>query len=461
MEAVNYQPVVAGLLMLENRFTRRWMLRGLLRHSATIAVAGPILGGEFLLGGCGGGGSVSTPPPPPPPTLTNDQLLEKMELANFQYFWNEASTITGLVKDRAAAAGTDESTLASIAATGFGLTALCIADSRGYMSTADLKARVLTVLNFLATGAPTENGFFYHYMELDTGARAGTSEVSSIDTAILLCGILMCRAYFQDNTITALANQIYGAINWSWMLNGGTTLSQGWLPENGFLPTRWDSYCELMMLYLLAIGAPAYAIPASSWNAFARPTFTYDGLTYITSNAPLYTHQYSHAWIDFRNKHDAYANYFQNSVTATAAHKLFCVSLASEFSDYGENFWGISSSDSVNGYVAWGGPPAMGPIDGSIVPSACAGSVPFVPTDTLAVLQNLYNNFARKAWTQYGFIDAFNPLTGWVDADVIGIDLGIGMLMAENYRTQLVWNTFMTNAEITSALTAVGFQATG
>ena len=437
------------------------MLRGLLRHSATIAVAAPILGGEFLLGGCGGGGSVSTPPPPPPPTLTNDQLLEKMELANFQYFWNEASTVTGLVKDRAAAAGNDQSTLASIAATGFGLTALCIADSRGYMSTADLKNRVLTVLNFLATGAPTENGFFYHYMELDTGARAGSSEVSSIDTAILLCGILMCRAYFQDNTITALANQIYGTINWSWMLNGGTTLSQGWLPESGFLPTRWDSYCELMMLYLLAIGAPANAIPASSWNAFARPAFTYDGLTYITSNAPLYTHQYSHAWIDFRNKQDAYANYFQNSVTATAAHKLFCVSLAGEFSDYGENFWGISSSDSVNGYVAWGGPPAMGPIDGSIVPSACAGSVAFVPTDTLAVLQNLYNDFAAKAWTQYGFIDAFDPLTGWVDPDVLGIDLGIGMLMAENYRTQLVWNTFTANAEIIGAMTAVGFQTTG
>jgi hypothetical protein len=215
-----------------------------------------------------------------------------------------------------------------------------------------------------------------------------------------------------------------------------------------------------MMLYLLAIGAPANGIPASSWNAFARPTLTYDGLTYITGNAPLYIHQYSHAWIDFRNKQDAYADYFQNSVTATQAHKLFCVALAGQFSDYNDSFWGISSSDSEGGYVAWGGPPSMGPIDGSIVPSASGGSVAFAPTDALVVLQNLYNNFSAKAWTQYGFIDAFDPLTRWVDTDVLGIDLGIGMLMAENYRTELIWNTFMENSEITTAMEAVGFQNT-
>jgi len=183
-------------------------------------------------------------------------------------------------------------------------------------------------------------------------------------------------------------------------------------------------------------------------------------LTYITGNAPLFIHQYSHAWIDFRNKQDAYANYFQNSITATQAHKLFCLSLASQFPDYTNNFWGISSSDSVNGYVAWGGPPEMGPIDGSIVPSASAGSVPFLPTDTLAVLRNLYTKYAVNAWTQYGFIDAFNSLTGWIDADVLGIDLGITMLMAENYRTQFVWNTFMQNTEITNAMSQVGFHAT-
>ncbi|HVA72063.1 MAG TPA: glucoamylase family protein [Candidatus Limnocylindrales bacterium] len=436
----------------KNRFTRR----DLLRVAGKAAIGLPVLGFEFFAAGCGSGGNASSSGT----TLTDDQLLAAIEQANFQFFWNQASPTTGLVKDRAVAQGTDSSTVASIAATGFGLTALCIGDSRGYLPAAQLKQRVLAALNFLLTVAPVENGFFYHFMDINTGARAGTSEVSSIDTAILLCGILMCRAYFQDTQITSLANQIYQRINWSWMLNGGTTLSQGWTPENGFLPTRWDTYSELMMLYLLAIGAPANPIPASSWDAWSRPTLTYQGLTYITGNAPLFIHQYSHAWIDFRNKQDAYANYFQNSITATQAHKLFCLSLASQFPDYTNNFWGISSSDSVNGYVAWGGPPEMGLIDGSIVPSASAGSVPFLPTDTLAVLRNLYTKYAVNAWTQYGFIDAFNPLTGWIDADVLGIDLGITMLMAENYRTQFVWNTFMQNTEITNAMSQVGFHAT-
>ena len=436
--------------VLQNRFTRRYLLRVF----GKAALASPLLGTGFLEAACGGGTSSSSTP------LTDDQLLETIQQANFNFFWNQAGPATGLVKDRVVAHGTDSSTVSSIAATGFGLTALCIGDSRGYLPTAHLKQRVLAALNFLVTAAPQQNGFFYHFMDINTGARAGASEVSSIDTAILLCGILMCRAYFQDTQITSLANQIYERINWSWMLNGGTTLSQGWTPENGFLTTRWDAYSELMMLYLLAIGAPANPIPTNSWDAWSRPTLTYQGLTYITGNAPLFIHQYSHAWIDFRNKQDAYANYFQNSVTATQAHKLFCLSLASQFSDFTNDFWGISSSDSVNGYAAWGGPPATGPIDGSIVPSASAGSVAFLSADTLAVLRNLYTNYATTAWTQYGFIDAFNPLMGWVDADVLGIDLGITMLMAENYRTQLIWNTFMTNAEITNAMSQVGFQTT-
>lgn len=433
-----------------NRFTRRDLLRGF----GQAALVSPLVGIGLFEAGCGNS------PTTPGSTLTDSQLLDAIQQGAFQYFWEQASPATGLVKDRAVAYATDTSTLSSIAATGFGLTALCIGDSRAYLPDAQIKSRVLTALNFLLTQAPVENGFFYHFMDINTGARAGTSEVSSIDTAILLCGILACRAYFQDSQITSLANQIYARINWSWMLNGGSTLSQGWTPENGFLPTRWDTYSELMMLYLLAIGAPANPIPASSWQAWSRPTLTYLGLTYITGYAPLYIHQYSHAWIDFRNKRDFFADYFQNSITATQAHKLFCLSLAGQYSDYSTNFWGISSSDSVNGYVDWGGPPSMGPINGSVVPSASAGSVPFVSPDTLAVLRNFYTNYNATAWTQYGFVDAFNPLTSWTDPDVLGIDLGISMLMAENYRTQFVWNTFMTNTEITNAMTRVGFQAT-
>jgi hypothetical protein len=402
---------------------------------------------------CGGSGTSNSGTPPP----TDDKFLDEIERAIFLYFWEQSSSTTGQVKDRAFASGNDSRTVSSIAATGFGLTALCIADQRGYMADASIVARVQATLSFLLNQMPNQNGIFYHFVDMNTGQRVNNSEVSSIDTAILLCGVLTCRQHFQDQQIIDLATQIYQRVNWPWMLNGGSTFSMGWTPESGFLTARWDTYSELMMLYLLAIGATVNPIPASAWQAFARPSLTYQGLTYITNtSAPLFIHQYSHAWFDFRNKQDAYANYFNNSTTATQAHKLFCSSLAGQFSDYSNKLWGITASDSVNGYVAWGGPPAMGPIDGSIVPCAAGGSIPFLSSDCIAVLRNIQSAFP-KAWQRYSFVDAFNPLSGWYDTDVIGIDLGIMMLMAENQRTGFVWNTFMKNPEVVAAMTAVGF----
>jgi len=393
--------------------------------------------------------------------------MEEIENAAFLFFWEQADPTTGQVKDRAVATGNNDThTVSSIAATGFGLTALCIGDQRSYQPHAAIVSRVQSTLDFLAdTLQPMGmNGFFYHFVDMTTGARAFTSEVSSIDTAILLCGVLMCREYFsQDAQIPSLATQIYSNVNFNWMLNGGSTLSMGWTPESGFLTARWDHYCELMMLYLLAMAAPnpAFAIPASCWSAWSRPTITYQGLTYISGSDPLFVHQYSHAWFDFRNKKDAYADYFQNSITATQAHRLFCISLANQFSDYSSDLWGISSSDSANGYVAWGGPSAqggiIGPVDGSIVPCATAGSLPFDFTDTIHALRWIRGHYPQ-AWQLYGYVDAFNPLTGWYDADVLGIDLGISMLMAENQRTQLIWNTFMQNPETQTAMQLAGFQ---
>jgi hypothetical protein len=229
----------------------------------------------------------------------------------------------------------------------------------------------------------------------------------------------------------------------------------GWTHENGFITSRWDTYSELMMLYLLGIGSSTHAVPASSWDAFARPSLTYQGLTFITNmNAPLFIHQFSHAWFDFRKRSDKYANYFNNSVNATQAHKLFCLSLQNQFADYQSNAWGITASDSAHGYLAWGGPPSMGPIDGTIVPCAAGGSLPFVPSDCLAVLRNIRTTYPQ-AWQHYGFIDAFNPVTNWYDPDVIGIDVGITMLMAENLRTGFVWDTFMKNPEAQKAMNAV------
>ena len=394
----------------------------------------------------------------PPPQLTDDQFLDQMEQAAFQFFWERAGANSGQVLDRAYASGAaDSRTVSSIAATGFGLAALCIGAQRGYMPSTQIQSRVLTTLNFIWTQLPQQNGFFYHFVDMSSGQRARQSEVSSIDTAILLCGVLTCRQFFQDAQIQGLSTQIYQRVNWPWMLNGGTTFSMGWTPESGFITARYDTYCELMMLYLLAIGSTAFPIPASAWNAFARPLVTFQNYTYISGDDPLFTHQYSHAWFDFRNKQDAYANYFNNSVTATKAHKAFCLSIASQFSDYSANLWGITASDSVNGYVAWGGPPAMGPIDGSVVPCAAGGSIPFVSSDCIAVLRNIRTTYPA-AWQRYSFVDAFNPLKGWYDADALGIDLGIAMLMAENYRSSFVWNTFMKNPEAQAAMTMVGFK---
>jgi hypothetical protein len=388
---------------------------------------------------------------------TDDQLLDEIQRGSFQFFWNETNPSTGQVKDRALLNGNDKRTMSSIAATGFGLTALCIGDARGYAKRTDIMNRVRVTLQFLLDKMPTVHGFYYHFVDMNTGQRWEKCELSSIDTSLLLCGVLTAKQYFQSPEIQDLASKIYERVDWPWMLNGGTTFSMGWHPEKGFLPDRWIHYCELMMIYLLAIGSPSHPVSPDTWNAWKRPTITYQGLTYISGNDPIFTHQYSQAWYDFRNKKDAYANYFENSVIATKAHKLFCLSLAGKFPDYTENLWGISASDYAKGYTAWGGPPPQGPIDGSIVPCATGGSLAFLFEDCMRVLRNIRGTYASKAWGLYSYVDAFNPLTGWYDSDVLGIDLGITMLMAENHRTGLVWETFMKNSEARNAMTKVGF----
>ena len=396
---------------------------------------------------------------PPEWRLTNEELLEEIVSRAFLFFWNEAGPHAGLIRDRALADGVaDNRRISSIAATGFGLAALCIGHKRGYLPPHHIGARVVSTLSFLLNHAEHVNGFFYHFLDVHTGKRARLSEVSPIDTTILLCGVLLAREYFDNAKITALANAIYRRVNWRWMLNGGKTFAMGWTPEYKFIGARWDTYCELMMMYLLAIAAPVYNISPSSWNEFSRPTEEFEGYNYISGPDPLFVHQYSHAWFDFRNFRDQYANYFQNSATATYAHKLFCLSVRWRFPDYADNVWGITASDSRLGYQAWGGPPEIGYIDGTVVPCAVGGSVPFLPKETIAVLANLYQNYGLRAWKRYGFVDAFNPRTSWTDVDVIGIDLGITMLMVENYRTGFIWEQFMKGHEAQRAMKLVGFK---
>jgi hypothetical protein len=411
------------------------------------------------LAGCRSrGAKIFAEPSGAPYEGTDEQLLDEIQRAAFNFFWSEASPNTGQVKDRALANGNDSKKMASIAATGFGLTSLCIGDQREYGKHPEILERVRKTLRFLVNDLPNEHGFFYHFIHMDTGQRWEKCELSSIDSSLLYSGVLTARQYFADQEVKDLATKIYERVDWPWMLNGGKTFSMGWHPESGFLDARWEHYCELMMIYLLAIGSPTHPVPPSSWSAWTRPKIRYQGIEYISGDDPIFTHQYSQAWFDFRNRRDSYTNYFENSVRATKAHKLFCLSLRDRFPDYGENLWGISASDYVNGYTAWGGPPPQGPIDGSIVPCATGGSLPFLFDDCMRVLRNLRGRFRDKVWKRYGFVDAFNPLTGWCDADVLGIDLGITMLMAENHRTGFVWNTFMKNPEAQSAMQKVGLQ---
>jgi hypothetical protein len=379
-------------------------------------------------------------------TADDDAFLDELEKANYLFFWEQAHPETGLVKDRCNTHTTDQSVVANIAATGFGLTALCIAQQRGWVSLTEARTRVITTLRFLWGKMPTHRGFFFHWANVVTGERIWDSEVSSIDTAILLCGVLTCREYFRDREVTRLSHDILERVDWTWLSEDTSLLPHGWKPELGFLPYRWDLYAEQMMLYLLGLGSLSHPLPAEAWDAWHRTRFEYDGLRYIGSFAPLFVHQYSQAWFDFRGRRDKYADYFQNSATATEAHRRFCLELTKQFKDYSDDLWGISASDSRHGYVVWGGPPELGPIDGTVVPSAAAGSLPFLPEATLRVLKNIRSRYA-SAWTRYGFVNAFNPLTNWYDSDVIGIDTGITMLMAENLRTGFVWKTFMKSPE--------------
>jgi hypothetical protein len=395
------------------------------------------------------------------PSHEDEAFLDDLERQACLFFWEQASPNTGQVLDRARndlTGGRDPRKMASIAATGFGLTALCIADRRGYLPHAQIVERVRTTLAWHLNSFPEVHGFFYHFTDIETGQRIRGVELSSIDTSLLLCGIQTARAYFDDAKIHSLAQQIYERVDWPWMLNGGKTFSMGWHPDKGFLDSRWEHYCELMMIYLLAIGSPTHPVTPESWNSFTRPVIHYKGYDYISGDDPIFTHQYSQAWYDFRDKRDAYANYFENSVTATRAHKAFCLSYPKWYS---EDYWGISASDYAGGYTAWGGPPAQGPLDGTVVPCAAAGSLAFLPAECISVLRDLRSKWGKQAWGRYGFVDAFHPAANWYDPDVLGIDQGISVIMAENLRSGLVWSTFMRNREAVIAMQRAGFHGKG
>lgn len=400
----------------------------------------------------------------------DESFLEDLSRRAFGYFWEQADPNTGLVRDRARAdaSSLDEAhrDVASIAATGFGLTALCIAADRRWVNSRKARERARVTLRFFADRAANFHGWFYHWMDARTGERRWNSEVSSIDTALLLAGVLTTRQVFRDDPeIMQLSTAIFERVDFKWMQSGHPSLlSHGWTPESGYLPSMWSDYSEETMLYLLAIGSSAHPIAPQAWQAWKRDWISYAGYTYLAGARPLFIHQYSQAWVDYRGRRESrapYVDYFDNSIKATRAHRAFCIDLSKEFPGYSENVWGITASDSAGGYMAWGGPPRDPAIDGTVVPSAAGGSLMFTPDICLPAMRAIKERFGDRVWGRYGFVDAFNPNTGWIDSDVIGINIGITLLSAENLRSGNVWRWFMRNAEVTRAMRLVGLAKVG
>ncbi len=420
-------------------------------------------------------GVLLAPHPISSQTLTklDTDLVDDLSRRSFRYFLEQTNLRTGLVLDRAQTDGRPEEVanhmgVASIAATGFGLTAFCIAADHKWIGRELARQRVVAALRFFALEAPQEHGWFYHFLDANTGQRRWKSEVSSIDTALLLAGVLTVRQYFQgDPEIAELATEIYNRVDFPWMMDGNKMyFSHGWTPERGFLPFRWDTYSEHMILYVLGIGSPTHPISSDTWYSWKLPVVSVGGYTYV-GGGPLFIHQYSQAWIDLRHRGAPpvltmsstvpRVNYFANSVAATRAQQeIFSRMLSQQFPAYSKNVWGVTASDSIKGYTDWGSSLSDPRIDGTVAPSAAAGSLMFAPEICIPAMRTMLVMYGKKIYGRYGFADAFNPSTGWTSKYVIGIDVGISLLSAENLRTGSVWEWFMANPEPEKALDLVG-----
>lgn len=398
---------------------------------------------------------------------SDEDFLNLLQNRTFLFFWNEANPETGLVKDRAAnGEEKDEYTMSSIASVGFALPAYVIGAERGWVSEKDAYRRVLNTLKFFKDDIYNNNGFYYHFVDMNTGERTGSVELSTIDTALFLGGVLFVRQYYKDsdldqgNKVYDLATELYERVNWPWMLDDGKTFTMGWKPNRKggrFLPARWKHYDEAMLLYILGIGSPTTPVPADVWHNISRKIGRY-GEHIAIQSPPLFTHQYSHTFVDFRDKHDDYADYFQNSVSATLANREFCIDQSVNFKTYAEDIWGLTACDGPSGYMAYGGKPGHAKHDGTVAPTAAGGSICFTPELSIKCLRNLYDNYKDDLWGRYGFYDSFNVDRKWVASDVIGIDQGTILLMIENYRTGLIWNYFMKNEEVVNAMDKIGFR---
>ena len=421
------------------------------------------------------------------PSLS-DEELDRLESDTFKYFADEINLDNGLIPDN-----TRTGAPSSITAVGFALTAYTIAVERKYLTRSEAVKRTLTTLRFFDTcpqgrekDATGYKGFYYHFLDMKTGRRWGTCEISTIDTTYLLAGALTAASYFDRDTkpereIRTLADTLYKRADWHWAQNRGLTVTHGWKPERGFIKYRWTGYSEALILYVLGLASPTFPLPAESYEAWTR-TYQWKklyGHEFLYAG-PLFIHHLSHMWIDFRGIQDEYMrgkaiNYFENSRRAIYAQQAYAMRNPKKFLGYDRFRWGITASDGpgpaerrINGkrvrffaYKARSIP--YGPDDGTLAPWAVAASLPFAPEVVLPSLSRLNKDYPEIT-NEYGFKCSYNPTfkagkkKGWVSQGYYGLDQGPIVMMIENYRTGLVWRLMRRNSFIVDGLRRAGFR---
>ncbi len=416
--------------------------------------------------------------------------LESLQREAFSYFLHWTNPENGLVRDK-----TRPGWPASIAATGLALASYPVAVERGFITRAAAVETILATLRFFwnsrqgpEVDATGYHGFYYHFLDMQTGRRVWDCELSTVDSAILLAGALTADAYFvadtpEEGEIRILANALYRRADWLWAQDGGVTVTHGWKPESGFLPYRWEGYDEALILYILGLGSPTFALSEESYAAWAS-TYQWKssyGYEYLYAG-PLFTHQMSHVWIDFRGIHDAFMrskgiDYFENSRRATYVQQAYAVDNPLKFVHYGEHCWGLTASEGpgpatieVEGverhffdYVGRGVP--YGPDDGTIAPWVVAASLPFAPEIVLLALDYCIHELKLTESNRHGFKASFNPTYpvasghahGWVSPWYFGLNEGPTILMIENYQTGLLWELMRRCPHIVTGLRRAGF----
>ena len=422
--------------------------------------------------------------------MYGDEQLHTLQENTFRYFWAETNPENGLIPDNTAAGDIP----ASIAGVGFALATCPVAVERSFVSRAAAIQRTLATLRFFWNApqgpmpdASGHRGFFYHFLDVATGRRAWRSELSTIDSSILIAGALTAAAYFDRETagereVRHLADSLYRRMDWRWAQNGQATVSHGWKPETGFLRYRWEGYNEALILYVLGLGSPTHALPRKSYEAW---TATYRwkklyGQEHLYGG-PLFMHQLSHIWIDFRGIQDDFMrrhgiDYFENSRRATYVNQQYAIRNPKRFRDYGRHAWGITASNGPGpatlrrrgvsqrflGYVARGVP--HGPDDGTLAPWAVAASLPFAPEIVLPTLAHCSERYPHME-SHYGLVCSFNPTfpsrddpsSGWISRDHFALDQGPVILMLENYRSGLVWRWMRGCPYVVTGLRRAGF----